>query len=73
MYSVLTGLGYAVPDRVLTNVQLEQMVDTDNEWIVQRTGIRERRIADANTATSDLALAARAFGPGRCRGVRRRS
>jgi len=58
MYSVLTGLGYAVPDRVLTNVQLEQMVDTDNEWIVQRTGIRERRIADASTATSDLALAA---------------
>lgn len=58
MYSVLKGVGHALPPRILTNAQLEQMVDTDDEWIVQRTGIRERRIADEHTATSDLAITA---------------
>lgn len=58
MYSVLKGVGHYVPSRALTNQQLEEMVDTNDEWIVQRTGIRERRIADEHTATSDLALAA---------------
>jgi len=58
MYSVIKGVGHAVPERVLTNQQLEEMVDTNDEWIVQRTGIRERRITDANTATSDLAIQA---------------
>lgn len=58
MYSVIKGVGHALPPRVLTNAQLEQMVDTDDEWIVQRTGIRERRIGDKDTATSDLATAA---------------
>jgi 3-oxoacyl-[acyl-carrier-protein] synthase-3 len=42
----------------MTNDDLAQLVDTSDEWIVERTGIRERRIADANEATSDLALAA---------------
>ncbi|MCC6349706.1 MAG: ketoacyl-ACP synthase III [Candidatus Eisenbacteria bacterium] len=47
-----------VPDRVLTNRDLEQLVDTSDEWIVERTGIRERRIAAPDQASSDLALIA---------------
>ena len=47
-----------MPERVLTNRELESMVDTSDEWIVTRTGIRERRICDPVAATSDLALAA---------------
>jgi 3-oxoacyl-[acyl-carrier-protein] synthase III len=54
----ITGVGAYVPDRVLTNADLERMVDTSNEWIVERTGIRERRIADESQAASDLALPA---------------
>jgi len=50
------GLGKAMPERVLTNFDLEQMVDTSDEWIRTRTGISERRIADEDVATSDLAL-----------------
>ena len=41
----ITGLGVHVPDRVFTNKDLEQYVDTTDEWIVERTGIRERRFA----------------------------
>ncbi len=54
----IIGGGYFVPDRVLTNADLEKMVDTSDEWIVRRTGIRERRIADENTYTSDMAIIA---------------
>jgi 3-oxoacyl-[acyl-carrier-protein] synthase-3 len=54
----IIGTGRALPERVLTNFDLEKMVDTSDEWIVERTGIRERRIADENTATSDLAAVA---------------
>ena len=54
----IKGIGHALPERVLTNQEIEQMVDTDDKWIVERTGIRERRIADANMATSDLAAQA---------------
>ena len=54
----VAGLGRYVPERKLTNFDLEQMVDTSDEWIVQRTGIRERRIAAADQVTSTLALAA---------------
>jgi 3-oxoacyl-[acyl-carrier-protein] synthase-3 len=54
----ITGLGCHVPDRVLTNVDLEQLVDTTDEWITTRTGIRERRIAADEEALSDLALPA---------------
>ncbi|MEO0082444.1 MAG: beta-ketoacyl-ACP synthase III [candidate division WOR-3 bacterium] len=50
----IVGTGRSLPERVLTNHDLEKMVDTSDEWIVERTGIRERRIADENTATSDL-------------------
>ncbi len=54
----ILGLGAMVPERRLTNQDLEQMVDTSDEWIVTRTGIRERRIAAPDEATSDLALVA---------------
>ncbi|MDR7517327.1 MAG: beta-ketoacyl-ACP synthase 3, partial [Armatimonadota bacterium] len=56
--STITGIGRYVPARVLTNKDLEAMVDTTDEWIVTRTGIRERRIAAPEEATSDLALEA---------------
>jgi 3-oxoacyl-[acyl-carrier-protein] synthase-3 len=52
------GLGVHVPPRVLTNTDLEQMVETTDEWIVTRTGIRERRIVEADQASSDLAVPA---------------
>ena len=50
------GFGSYVPDRVLTNADLEKMVDTSDEWIVTRTGIRERHIAADDQPTSELAL-----------------
>lgn len=50
----VVGLGAYLPDRVLTNADLERMVDTTDEWIVTRTGIRERRIAPDDMASSDL-------------------
>lgn len=55
--SQLIGTGACLPDFVLTNAMLEHMVDTNDEWIVQRTGVRERRIAK-NTHTWELALGA---------------
>jgi len=54
----IIGVGAYAPKRVLTNADLEKMVDTDDAWIVQRTGIRERRIVDENESTSDLAIRA---------------
>lgn len=54
----ILGTGSALPEKVLTNFDLEKMVDTNDEWIVSRTGIRERRISDENTAVSDLAYEA---------------
>jgi 3-oxoacyl-[acyl-carrier-protein] synthase-3 len=54
----ILGTGYHVPKKVLTNFDLEKMVDTSDEWIVERTGIRERRIAEENEATTDIALPA---------------
>jgi len=55
MHIGLLGTGSAVPERILTNAELESMVDTSDEWIVSRTGIRERRIAEEGTASSHLA------------------
>ena len=52
----ITGIGAYVPDRVLTNAELSTLVDTSNEWIMERTGIRERRIAAPEQAFTDLAL-----------------
>jgi 3-oxoacyl-[acyl-carrier-protein] synthase-3 len=54
----ITGLSTYVPPRVLTNADLERMVETSDEWILQRTGIRERHIVDPGVATSDLAAEA---------------
>jgi len=54
----IIGVGAYAPKRVLSNADLEKMVATSDEWIVQRTGIRERRIADETEATSDLAIKA---------------
>ena len=51
----ITGVGSFLPKKVLTNKDLEKMVDTSDEWITTRTGIKERRIADADTAVSDMA------------------
>ncbi len=66
----ISALGCYVPPRVLTNYDLERMVETTNEWILERTGISERRIADPDMATSDMAveaakatLAQRGIGP----------
>jgi 3-oxoacyl-[acyl-carrier-protein] synthase-3 len=59
--SVVTGCGSYLPQRVLTNDELARMVDTSDDWIVQRTGIRERHIAAPGELTSDIGLnAARA-------------
>ena len=54
----ITGLGMHVPSKVLTNFDIEKMVDTSDEWIRTRTGIRERRVAEPGTTTSDLAYKA---------------
>ncbi len=54
----ITGLGCKVPDRVMTNEDLAKFVDTSDDWIVERTGIRERRIAEDTEALSDIALPA---------------
>ncbi len=54
----IIGVGAYAPKRILTNADLEKMVETSDEWIVQRTGIRERHIADESEATSDLAIRA---------------
>jgi 3-oxoacyl-[acyl-carrier-protein] synthase-3 len=54
----ITGLGTHVPERVLTNDELSRLVDTSDEWIMERTGIRERRIAAAEEALTDIALPA---------------
>jgi 3-oxoacyl-[acyl-carrier-protein] synthase-3 len=54
----ISGLGCKVPDRIVTNEELATFVDTSDEWIVERTGIRERRMADQSEALSDIALPA---------------
>ncbi|MFZ5864179.1 MAG: beta-ketoacyl-ACP synthase III [Nitrospirota bacterium] len=56
--SRIVGTGSYVPERVMTNADIERLVETSDQWIVERTGIRERRIADPSEATSDLAAAA---------------
>ncbi len=54
----IVGVGTYVPEKVLTNFDLQKMVDTSDEWIRSRTGIRERRVASEEEATSDLAIEA---------------
>lgn len=55
-YAHVTGWGKAAPERILTNYELEKMVDTNDEWIVSRTGIRERHIAGDGETTSGIAV-----------------
>src|SRR5262245_21248948 len=56
MRSVVLGCGAYLPSRVVTNAELAQNVETSDEWIVQRTGIRERHVAAEGEYTSDLAI-----------------
>jgi 3-oxoacyl-[acyl-carrier-protein] synthase-3 len=56
--ATIIGIGSYLPERILTNAELETMVETSDEWIVTRTGIRERRLAAPAQATSDLAAEA---------------
>jgi 3-oxoacyl-[acyl-carrier-protein] synthase III len=58
VHVTITGLGAYAPERVITNDELAKMVDTSDEWIVERTGIHERRIAAESQALSDLSLPA---------------
>src|ERR1700743_496963 len=56
--AILAGTGSAVPEKRLTNDDLSKIVDTNDEWITQRTGIKERRIAGPGESTATLATAA---------------
>src|SRR5512138_2780658 len=58
MRSQIVGTGSYAPDKVLTNADLEKIVETNDQWIVERTGIKERRMIAEGEATSDLALRA---------------
>lgn len=55
IYVGISGIGSYVPEKVITNHDIAKIVDTSNEWIIERTGIQERRIVDEETATSDIA------------------
>lgn len=57
-YAAITGWGTAIPQRILTNQDLEQMVETSDEWIVSRTGIRERHIVSGGESTTSLGAGA---------------
>lgn len=57
-YARIAGTGSYLPEKILTNSELEKMVDTTDEWIVSRTGIKERRIAEDGQTTTDLAFEA---------------
>ncbi len=54
----ITGTGSYLPERILSNHDLEKMVETSDEWIVTRTGMKERRIARENEFTSDMGVEA---------------
>jgi len=56
--AVITGMGYCVPPKILTNYDLEKMVETSNEWIVERTGIEKRHILDDDKFGTDIAIQA---------------
>ncbi|MEQ1713685.1 MAG: 3-oxoacyl-ACP synthase, partial [Hyphomicrobium sp.] len=56
--SVIRGVGAYLPKRIMTNDDISKIVDTNNDWIVERTGIRQRHIAGENEFTSDLGIAA---------------
>lgn len=54
----IVGIGSYVPDKIVTNYDLEKIMDTSNDWILERTGIERRRVADKDTASSDLGVKA---------------
>ena len=56
--SKITGLGFEVPENVVKNADLEEIMETSDEWIQKRSGIKERRWATEDLATSDLAISA---------------
>ncbi len=58
MRAIITGVGHFVPNRKLTNKDFEQMVDTSDEWIMTRTGIKERRILEKDKVTSYMGIEA---------------
>ena len=58
IYAAIAGVGHYAPEKVLTNADLEKLVDTSDEWIQTRTGIRERRIAAADETSSAMGTAA---------------
>lgn len=58
MRAIISGVGHYVPDKILSNRDLEEMVDTNDEWITSRTGIKERRILDKEIGTSYMATKA---------------
>ena len=58
LYAHITGWGMAVPEQVMTNDDIAELVDTSDEWIVSRTGIKERRIADKDETSASLAVEA---------------
>src|ERR1700742_2618528 len=58
MRAKISSVGTYVPPRLLTNADLEKMVATNDQWILERTGIRERHVVDAGVATSDMAVEA---------------
>ena len=58
VYASFRSIGAYVPEKILSNEDLEKMVDTTDEWIVKRTGIKERRIAAEDEYTSDMAAKA---------------
>src|SRR5260370_42603224 len=62
MRACIAGWGTALPDARVTNADLEQRVETSDQWIVERTGIRERRVAGPEDSTATLAIAAGAAG-----------
>ena len=61
----IIGVGEYLPEKILTNMALEKMVDTSDEWITTRTGIKERHLAALGQAASDLAVSCPA-GAGQC-------
>ena len=61
--SVVRGLGAYLPDKVLTNAEIAEFLDTSDEWIVERSGIRQRHIAAEGELTSDLALQCALLAP----------
>ena len=65
-HAAITGTGSYLPERVVSNFDLEKMVDTTDEWIQQRTGIVERRIAEEDVATSDLCIHAARWAIKKC-------